>query len=309
MNLTKYLLSCAMASSLVACNGNDPFDRTANPFPEEMSQDTPEIPAAAAEQVIKVKTFDITAEGEMDATRILHFVAGEKSEYQIQARSFVDQTEYSLKGVQLPAGATLKLAPGSNSQWILSWTPPVDFIPAGQQGRDVDVAIEFIVGEGSSARAKNAHAPFEKQTAFRLTVRHSDEQPVITSSADLDARQSVKESDGKVKFTVVVTDPKSNGSNPPVLYKKYDPAQGSETTLPGDFAVAAAGAPKHLGSGKWEIPFEFNAKLAGLYYRSVGENKSRINVSFGLQAQSAVTSNLSPEWSKTLTVELTQENQ
>ena len=303
MNVLKLSMISLGVALTLGCQGNDPFDREANPFPEEMKNYTPDQPEAADTQTVKVKTYDVSANGELDSSKVLHFVAGESADYSINGRSFVDQTQFILRGHNLPEGASLTADPRNPGNWNLSWTPPVNLIPSGQHGVDVDIQIEFVLAEGTSPRAQNAHAPFEKMTDFRLTVRHSDQQPVITSAGELDNVTSVSEDSGVVSFNLTVVDPLSNGDFPPRMWPEFQ-MNDSDTSLPGNMALRKTGAPSFQGSGQWVIPMALDLNLLGDHYRRNGENGNRINVSISVLAESSVTENESPVWSKSLSVQL-----
>lgn len=288
---------------MLGCQGNDPFDRESNPYPDDIKNYTPEQPEATEEQTVKVKTFDVSAKGEVASTKVLHFVAGENGEYTIDARSFVDQTQFNLKPHNFPEGAQLTPVQGSPGSWILTWTPNVSVIPAGQMGVDIDVSIEFVIAEGTSPRAANAHAPFEKMTDFRLTVRHSDKQPVITTANQLDETTQLSEDSSNINFNLTVVDPMSNGDHPPELLKRFN-FEDSNTSLPGNFALRSTSQPTFQGSGTWIFPMTLDLDLLGDHYRRNGENGKRINVNISVMAESSVTSNESPVWSKTISVQL-----
>lgn len=288
---------------ILGCQGNDPFDRESNPFPKDLKNYTPEQPEALDTQAVKVKTYDVSANGEVNASKILHFVAGESGEYTINGRSFVDQTQFSLKGHNLPAGAELTADATNPGNWKLTWTPPVTVIPNGQRGVDLDISIEFVLAEGTSLRAQNAHAAFEKMTNFRLTVRHSDQQPVITSAGELDSTSSLSETTGRVSFNLTIVDPMSNAEFPPELWPEFQ-LDDSDTSLPGNMALQKTGSPEFRGGGQWVIPMALDLNLLGDHYRRNGENGKRININVSMLAESTVTDNESPVWSKTLSVQL-----
>ncbi len=287
----------------LGCQGNDPLNRDSNPFPKDMENYIPDQPEATDTQAIKVKTYDVSASGELDSSKVLHFVAGEPGEYIIGGRSFVDQTQFTLRGHNLPSNATLTPMASSPGNWKLTWTPPITVIPNGQRGVDIDISIEFVLTEGTSPRAQYAHAPFEKMTDFRLTIRHSDHQPVITSSGELDEITALNENSGKVSFHLTVVDPMSNGNTPPEIWPEFQ-MNDSDTSSPGNMALQKVGIPTFQGSGQWVFPMVLDLNLLGDHYRRNNENGKRINVSISMLAKSSVTDNESPIWSKALSVQL-----
>ncbi|MCB0408251.1 MAG: hypothetical protein KDD34_08610 [Bdellovibrionales bacterium] len=295
---------------LTACQGNDPLKREANPYPDAVENDLAVKPEEAATQDVKVKSYDVSVDGEVSAANILHFITGETSSYTIHARSFISQTNFTLKAVNLPKGAELKPVGNDNSEWVLTWTPPVTSIPKGQQGVDFDASIEFIVLEGTSPRAAFNHAIFEKQTPIRLTVRHSDEQPVILSSDELDSKKIINDKSGKITFSITLVDPKSTKEFEPEIMSRYNANRSSQSTLPADFAIfPSSKKAEYLGSGKWKVYLDIDTTLLGWYYKNQGEKAKSINISFEIVAKSQMTENISPAWSKTLTLDLKQEAQ
>lgn len=302
----KHFVILLSTLTIVACHGNDPTNRESNPFPESFVADQESSELKVEEQELLPQLFFVTAEGQVESTQILHFVAGSTKSYKINGRSMVDQTSFDLQALNLPEGATLK--PDGNGQWDLTWTPSVNIIPEGQKGVDFDTEIEFKVLETTSPRAKYAFSTAYKKTPFRLTVRHSNEQPTIEPSKEIFNLETVREAQGSISFSIIVTDPASNGSLAPKFLREFDSGSSRQTALPAGFALSrGTSAPKYLGDGRWEVPFTLNLAMITNYYKSKGENKKTLQLSFELLAQSQHTKNQSPVWVKTIGLELNSE--
>lgn len=306
--LTILTLSLAIAG----CQGNDPFNRNSDPLNDypEMKNDLVEKPAEADPQKIMVKTFDIRSDSDVESSRLLQFIAGEEASYFIRARSFVPETNFNLQIHNAPEGLKLASEDPKQGLWKLTWRPDKKFIPVGQEGWEHAIEVEFVILKGTNPRATNAHSVFEKKESFTLTVRHSDEQPFIEGSKELDDLTSVK-AGAVINFSVVVTDPAGYGDFAPELSPTFDPTSMSKETnfLYGSFALTPQQnkSPTKLSEGRWRYYWTLDTNLIANKYKSFANKNGQISVEFQMRALSQITGNRSPLWNKALQIEIPAE--
>lgn len=291
-----------------ACSGKDPFNRDSDPFRNYTGLDNSVPPhnERARTQYYVSDVFDIHFEEQQESRRILNFVEGQPMDHRVRARVFMEGVRFDLRAHNLPQGARFTKDSSEEGIWVLSWQPSLGFIPPSQRERQWDIQVELVPLTGDDSRAAaNLPTQVERTVTFSLMVRHTEREPTIVAIRGLEGQISESSS---INFTVEVADPAGHSNAAPQISWSYDPAQFSnETQLYSgqngiDWNYENLNA-RQLSNGNWEFHLVYHAGVVAELHRERAHD-GQIGVQFYLQAASTASQQLSPTYSHSLSIAL-----
>lgn len=323
MKISKIIFTLCLLSSVVACSGSDPFDRNSDPYKDYPNhdpkagrfappQEIPEVQPAPPEpepvvQEFRPKAFDINAEKQVLAQRVLNFTEGVATTHRIVVRAYVPTLKFSLKAHDLPEGATLNQGDSADI-WLLSWQPKTGLVPQKMDGIETSIKLELLVGAENPVEVKKLYNSEDRFVNFGLAVTKNKTQPKIEK---VTLGQGPFKDNEVIPFQVEVSDPSSTDALPPQVYFSYDPASFSGETklLQGDQGVYVSSGkpmPKRLANGHWV--FEFVYKTAHVAQEAKDQNLKTPSVSaeFFIVAISSINNLPSARVTRPLQVTLSQ---
>jgi hypothetical protein len=267
-SISKFKTILFLATGLLLLTGAG-CERKSNPVEEyDLGNDVPANQVKATSQSFDGVVFDMQVEGRKDGSRDLDFYEGKSGSYKIKARCLIPGTEWSLKKHNFPPGADL-VQTGEAGVWLVRWTPAKDIIPKDMSEHSFDVQVEFVIGQNTTARAREFFASDKRNRVrdFTLKVSYPESQPTI-SIVGLD-KSEIKRGE-VVPFTVEVVDPASSAKRRPDLVVTKDASSQTNEAkafpLPSAVIYNPDKADQFAGNGKWVFHLYFDTTMVPAQY-------------------------------------------
>lgn len=197
--------------------------------------------------------------------RKMVFIEGASTTFKVVARSTIQGVKVKLSGKNLPEGAKLEKSPTEADVYLLTWTPKIYTVPAGESLKEVDVKFGLEVTETPSERVKKALESVTREREATLFVKRTQAVP-----SDLKIEGLTDEvAEGSVtKFSVTVKVPGIDGQTPrkPMLtiFNDLGQSTGVEyTEQDGTRHVMIDPAQReavYAGEQKWKFSLVFDTK-------------------------------------------------